>query len=154
MRPAWPLLTAAVCGVRTQGYLVRYLWLVLLMSDLLWTMRRTEVNSNERSNEMLLQDVCFCFLFTAWSFFIVLQRRRNLYTCIRITALTVVNVQGFCFLGEWTSFELWLPQHVCFRLVEGSCPPYTCRWLIKFRFVFGIIMQMSAYLIRCPNLHM
>lgn len=104
VRPAWPLLTAAVCGVRTQGYLVRYLWLVLLMSDLLWTMRRTEVNSNERSNEMLLQDVCFCFLFTAWSFFIALQRRRwNLYTCIGITALAVVNVQGFfcfCFFGR------------------------------------------------------
>lgn len=104
VRPAWPLLTAAVCGVRTQGYLVRYLWLVLLMSDLLWTMRRTEVNSNERSNEMLLQDVCSCFLFTAWSFFIALQRRRwNLYTCIRITALAVVNVQGFfcfCFFGR------------------------------------------------------
>lgn len=104
VRPAWPLLTAAVCGVRTQGYLVRYLWLVLLMSDLLWTMRRTEVNSNERSNEMLLQDVCSCFLFTAWSFFIALQRRRwNLYTCIGITALAVVNVQGFfcfCFFGR------------------------------------------------------
>lgn len=67
------------------------------MSDLLWTMRRTEVNSNEDGNEVLqplVQYVDFCCLMTSFEVQVAFN------TCIRITTLTVIKVQGPVLVGK------------------------------------------------------
>lgn len=135
----WPPLAAAVFGIKRQGYLVHYLWLVLLMSDLLWTMRRTEVNSNEHGNERLqpaVQNVgFFVLLFTERGFFFIQQKLYSIPQNHHNNCGKCAGINFSILNRETRTYSTWTATWWVTEAHGRSCP---CRFSLRKTFLTEI----------------